>query len=178
MGFRREKRTKEKAEQEWTELWNTYSAKIKRFLIRTIGDEHDAKDLTQKTFIALYTALLIKPIDNPWSWLLRTAGNHLLHYRREKARQKNHEVSLEDNLREVFRLHAPPPSTSRADFISGLPDWIGSQDKKLLALYFYDQFDLREIAAQGGYTYGGFRVHLSRLLSKLRHSGPDVFSEE
>lgn len=171
----KERRPKEEAQKDLDEIWNAYSQKVKNFLIRIIGDEYDADDLTQKTFITLYAALILEPIDNPWNWLLRTAGNHLLHYKRTKARQKNHEVFLEDVMGEAMELEAPPPSASRLDFISSLPDCINSKDKELLALYYFDGFSLREVAAQGGYTYGGFRVHLSGLLRKLRQGGPDIF---
>lgn len=175
MALLKERRPKEEAQTDLDKIWHAYSQKVKNFLIRTTGDEYDADDLTQKTFITLYAALMFEPIDKPWNWLLRTAGNHLLHYKRTKARQKNHEVFLEDAMDEAMELEAPPPSADRSDFISSLPDCINTKDKELLALYYFDRLSLREVAAQGGYTYGGFRVHLSGLLRKLRQRGPDVF---
>lgn len=174
MDLQRGRRARRTVLAEFDLAWKQYSRKIRSFALRILGDEDEAEDIVQKTFISFYTALLFESIDNSKIWLLRTAENHLRHYKRTVARRNKHEVSLEAALPLLLSAEAPPPTATREDFVGSLPKFLREKDKELLALYYFDQLELQEIAALSGYTYGGLRVHLSKLRDKLRMAESEI----
>lgn len=168
MSLREKRRPRAEVLKEFDHIWGLHSQKVYRFALRVLGDPDEAEDIVQKTFISLYTTLLLKPINSPKTWLLRAAANHLRHCNRSQAKRGNRETSLDELIEDGIEPEAPPPTASREDFIAGLPDWVKDKDKEILALYYYDRLELREVATICGYTYGAIRVHLSKLLHAIR----------
>ena len=72
MDLQRGRRARSTVLAEFDLAWKQYSRKIRSFALRILGDEDEAEDIVQKTFISFYTALLFEGIDNSKVWLLRT----------------------------------------------------------------------------------------------------------
>lgn len=172
MGRSRKQGPREEAQREFEEIYLAYQPQIMRFLQRRGCSRVEAEDLTQKTFLTLYTQLLIEPLEHPKAWLLKVAHNHLLHHWRSKKRREAYEIPLDED-EEIAAPVEIPPGMSRREFLDSLPPWLKPEERELLALRYFDQLEPREMAVQCGYTPGGMRVQMSRLMAKLRRRGLD-----
>lgn len=65
MSLREKRRPRAEVLKEFDHIWELHSQKVYRFALRVLGDPDEAEDIVQKTFISLYTALLLKPINSP-----------------------------------------------------------------------------------------------------------------
>lgn len=72
------------------ELYNGYSADIYKFTYSLTGNPEEANDITQETFIKLYSQLTsAQNPDNPKAWIYRVAANTCYNHlkRKKKFRQ-------------------------------------------------------------------------------------------
>ena len=75
-------------EPAFEELVARYQARVYRLAFRLTGDEGDAKDVLQETFIAVYRGLPAFRADSRFStWLYRIATNAALMLRRARTRR-------------------------------------------------------------------------------------------
>jgi RNA polymerase sigma-70 factor (ECF subfamily) len=69
-------------------LVSRYQARVYRLACRLTGDEGDARDMLQETFLAVYRGLPAFRADSRFStWLYRIATNAALMHRRARARR-------------------------------------------------------------------------------------------
>lgn len=162
----------ESYKEEFDRLQNEHYEIIYKFIVRNIYDSFAAEDLTQNTFLALYMNLEeVLRKGNVRAWLFKTALNNIDHYRREWARKRAKEVDLTESA----EVPAPPYETEEM-FRLSLPNSLGERNKDILTLYFYHRYTLSEIAEMYGVVHGSMRVHMTRLVAKLRDAGTDWLS--
>ncbi len=168
MGLWEKRKSEKDREAEFDRLYKENEKRIFAIAWRLTGDVDAAEDIRQKTFLTLHTKLKkVLKHPKPDGWLVKTAFHYIKHYKRERAYRLMHETSLE--LAE--RMAAPQPVNEVEEFLDDLPDWVGETDKKMLLGYYCYGYTLREISGMIGLTYGSTRIHMSRLIQKLRERG-------
>ena len=128
-------------------IYNLHFEKIYRFVYHLIGDQCQAEDITQETFVKLYYQINNdENIVNPKSWLYQVASNLSKNFIKRKnilrrilsessARTDNIDDSLEEN---VIR-------SEKIKLLRKLLQKLSARDQILLQLY-NDDLSYKEIA--------------------------------
>jgi RNA polymerase sigma-70 factor, ECF subfamily len=146
------------------------SAAVLRTCLRILGRLHDAEDATQETFVSAFRSLASYRGDGPLrAWLLRIATR--LAVRRATQRPRTAPI---DELPDS-RLADPESDPARAALLAerdaglrlavvGLPD----RYREVVALRFFADLSLQEIAETTGRPLNTVKTHLRRGLEMLR----------
>jgi RNA polymerase sigma-70 factor, ECF subfamily len=140
-----------------------YHAPLYRFLVRLVGDEEQAADLLQETFLRALRALAVRAApDSPSAWLYRIATN--LAYDALRRRRRLRWLGLSG--REPAPAFEPDVETTQAirRCLSRLP----AREAEALLLYEYAGLSCGEIAALSQETAAAVRMRLSRARQHFR----------
>lgn len=163
--------------QAFGQLVGTYQNQIYRFLIRTLGSESDAQDVTQNTFLLAWRKLDQFRGDAKLStWLTQIAVNQAASYRRKRKPRpfadtasrkdtEHHAVSLSDD-------HEPPPSNraeseERDQLVQNALNRLSDEHREVLVLKEFQDHDYQEIADLVGCPIGTVRSRLHRARVEL-----------
>jgi RNA polymerase sigma-70 factor (ECF subfamily) len=155
----------------FAELYEYYVDGIYGYVLRRVGNGHDAEDITARTF-----EKALKSIGNfKWkgasfcSWLVRIASNSVVdHYRREGKTQK---VDLEEVLPRLMAEDDPTGGVEREEECKLLMNAMRNLPERyrvILELKFVDEIDNQVIAEMLGCTKGNLAVKTHRALKSLR----------
>jgi RNA polymerase sigma factor (sigma-70 family) len=91
-----------------TRVYTAYAPSLYRFFMASIGDRHEAQDLTGSVFLSAIQALpgFRGPVQALGGWLFRIARHDLYDYRRKQARSPGL-APLEDHLDEAAEADLP-----------------------------------------------------------------------
>jgi len=155
----------------FAELYGHYVDGIHAYILRRVGNESDAEDITARTFEKALGGIG----DFKWkgvsfcSWLVRIASNSVVdHYRREgKAKM----VDLEEVLPHLEGEEDPTGGIEREEERRLLLKALGALPEKnrvVLELKFVHEMDNQIIAEITGCSKGNLAVRLHRALKALR----------
>lgn len=132
---------------------------IYRFATKMVGDENDASDIVQDSFIQLYSKLEQgKSIDNRRSWLFRVVNNRCIDiFRRKKTVALDSDTPITDDTHSTDERHA---------LVRQAVATLKKQDRSLVTLYS-ENLSYKEIADITGIRLSSVGKLLSRALSKL-----------
>ncbi|MEE9296456.1 MAG: sigma-70 family RNA polymerase sigma factor [Phycisphaerae bacterium] len=138
---------------------------IYRLLIRMTGNEDDALDLTQETYVRAFSR--IHEFDGRSTlatWLYRIAFNQALQLLRgaDKTKSKLRLLAAEDRAESSEISH-----TTRLDVNDALAT-LKPADRAILLLRYQEGLDYRAIAETMGSTMGTVASRLNRARSRLR----------
>ncbi len=146
---------------------------VRAFLVRQVGDQQVADDLAQDVFIAAYRGLArYRGTGTLSSWLLGIARNHvLMHFR---SRPPSTVLSL-DSVLEGLHLKSLEESgfdaaveEQRVDALRSCIQSLDSNQRDLLARFYYRSEGAEEIGRSVGKRAGAIRMLLMRLRKQLR----------
>ncbi len=150
------------------------SASIMRACHRILGDVHEAEDAAQEAFVIAFRSLAGWRADGPFgAWLTRIAVRISL-----RRAQKRRDVVWIDPAAPDRPLDLPggvdPASSSlhseRAADIRAAVARLDEPYRETVALRFFGELSLDEIAAQTGRPLATVKTHLRRGLIRLRGS--------
>ncbi|MEA2548886.1 MAG: polymerase sigma-70 factor, subfamily [Chloroflexota bacterium] len=148
------------------------SAAVIRACHRILGDLHEAEDAAQEAFVIAFRGLAGWRADGPFgAWLTRIAIRISL--RRAQTRRDGAWIDPTDPERP---LHVPggidPASSSlrseRATEVRAAVARLDEPYRETVALRFFGELSLDEIATQTGRPLGTVKTHLHRGLIRLR----------
>jgi RNA polymerase sigma-70 factor (ECF subfamily) len=155
----------------FAELYEYYVDGIYGYILRRVGNEKDAEDLTSRTFEKALRAIG----DFKWkgasfcSWLVRIAANSIVdHYRRE-GRAKM--VDLEEVLPQLVGDDDPTTGLMREEESQLLLRALQRLPRKyrtVIELKFIDELETQVIADVLDCSRGNLAVRLHRALKALR----------
>ena len=145
------------------ELYLIHFDRIYSYLHMTVGNRHDAEDLTTQTFLRMLESIgKFRFQSAPFSaWLFRIAHNLSMdHFR---ANRRWHPIGHEQDSAEVEALHA----IGRQSLLKLIED-LSDEQQQVLTLKFVFSFSNGEVATILGKTEGAVKSLQHRALASLQ----------
>ena len=148
------------------------SAAVIRACHRVLGDLHEAEDAAQEAFVIAFRSLAGWRNDGPFgAWLTRIAVRIAL-----RRAQRRRDVTWIDptetsSAAGMPRGQDPALSSLQSERAAGLRSAVSRLDdpyREVIALRFFGELSLDEIATQTGRPLGTVKTHLRRGLIRLR----------
>ncbi|MBD3300884.1 MAG: sigma-70 family RNA polymerase sigma factor [Candidatus Eisenbacteria bacterium] len=160
------------------QLVERYQRPVYSLVYKAVGNEEDARDLTQEAFVRAIRALDRFDPNRPFrNWIFRIASNLAVdHYRRARMRTISIDVDADDES----GLHAPilvderptPDRVSDAsrlsDRLAALVDRLPPGYRTVIHLRHYEQLAYEEIAEALDIPLGTVKARLHRAHRRLR----------
>lgn len=149
-------------------ILSTYEKAIYNYCLRIVRDSTHAKDITQDTFIKVYTnRTKIDPDKNIKSWIFTIATNTAYDFLRSPKGRKSINLEEED---ETFYAHST--YTSKEGLVTDVNvalDTIKLDYKKPILLYYKEGFSYQEIADILSLPINTIKTHISRGKEQLKN---------
>jgi RNA polymerase sigma-70 factor (ECF subfamily) len=154
----------------FTVLVERETAAVYRACLRILGRQHDAEDVTQESFVAAYRAVRqYRGEGSLRGWLLRIATRQA--FRRLAQRRPTAELDhvderrLADTAGDPMRIAVAAEASARIqDAVAALPE----PYREAVALRFFGELSLAEVAESTGRPLNTVKTHLRRGLERLR----------
>lgn len=152
------------------EILSIFEKPIFNHLIRLTGDQDNASDLLQETFIRLYNnRTKIDTEDNFKNWLYRVATNIAYDYFRKKKRENL--ISIDDeSLSETIELEISYSNLEKEILGIDLENALGEMRphyRNILLLFYREGFSYEEIAGILELPLNTIKTHLRRARQEL-----------
>ena len=150
------------------DLAERHRPELLAYLVRFLGDEHDAQDVCQETFLRAHRAFArLRPDSNCRAWLYRIATRSALNVLRRRSRMVARRVDVDlDGL--PARIGASGEQRMQlvavATAVGGLPP----RQCAALMLRQFHGLAYAEIAATLGGNEAGARANVYQAIKKLR----------
>lgn len=160
-------------------IMHRYQNDIFRFCLHYLREVERAKELTQETFIRVYTACdRFDTARRFRPWVLCIARNLCLNeLKRKKAIPmesiEEYASLTRDNSGAVLQYAADTPEgrvveSERMELSKRALDSLGDTAREIVILRFFERMSAREIAEIVGSTEGAIRTRLHRIMMSLR----------
>ena len=160
-------------------LMGRYQNDIFRFCVHYLKDVERAKELTQETFIRVYTASSrFDPARKFKPWVLCIARNLCLNEIKRKRTVpmeslEEYAETRQRDSKEVLRTAGESPdeavmSRERRQLLEKALETLKDEAREIVLLRFFQRKSAREIAEIVGSTEGAVRTKLHRILMSLR----------
>lgn len=157
-------------EAAFAELHRQYAARLQRYaLVMARGNEHDAAETVQNTFLrAIRSLRAVADDDALWCWLAKAARCAAA----DAARREQRRSAFLAKLTALWTAAPPPPAEDPETLwhraldaaLAELP----TEDRALLHARYTERAPLAEIAARTGTTDRAIESRLARLRASLR----------
>jgi RNA polymerase sigma-70 factor (ECF subfamily) len=157
------------------DLLERHEKEIYRFACRMTGNQDDAADILQETFLRAFKAYRKLPPDaNYRAWLYKIAGRLALNHARSMKVRRSVPIHEAFHLPERNGdLESLVETRRLAKTLSGVLDRLSSRQRVALLQRKYEGLSYREIAAMLGCSEETARAHVYQALEKVRR-GLDV----
>ena len=152
------------------ELYLLHFDRVYSYLHMSVGNRHDAEDLTMKTFVRMLESIgRFRWKSVPFSaWLFRIAHNLAMdHFRAARRWQPEEEVPEPDDRHEASAEEAAMEAIGQASMLE-LIDGLSPDQRDVLTLKFVFSFSNAEAAAILGKTEGAVKSLQHRALASLQ----------
>ena len=148
-----------------------FEKSIYNYCLRILKDASAAKDVTQETFIKVYThRKLIDPEKNIKTWIFTIATNATYDFLRSKKRKG--EVSLDDAnetfSETILASRAYYPEEGLVSDVDRALEVINPEYRKALLLFYQQGFHYQEIAEILNLPVNTVKTHISRGKEQLK----------
>jgi RNA polymerase sigma-70 factor (ECF subfamily) len=161
------------------ELVRRYQSDIFRFTLHYLREADTAKDMTQETFVRVYTARDRFDASRKFRpWMLCIARNLCLNELKRKKlvsmeTLESYASSAREESGEVLRFSGDGPdelmmAAERREMLARALDDLNEESRELITLRFFQRMSAKEIADIIGSTEGAVRTKLHRVLAVLR----------
>jgi RNA polymerase sigma-70 factor, ECF subfamily len=149
------------------ELWNTYSAELKAYIMKHVSNKYEAEDILQEVGIRIQqNAYKIKDITNVKGWLYRVTYNLIIDYFRERKKYS----MIED----VNEISSPDTSEHQnynketAECLLKLVEYLPSTYKEAIIESDYNGKKQSVLGEKWGLSNSGSKTRIQRARKKLK----------
>lgn len=157
--------SKSKAESAFTEIYNRYSNSVFAYILRTINNRVDAKDIFQEVFLKFFdTCKKGARVTHILPFLLRIARNICLNY----FRDKKNTISFD----EAFNLISNEIDIDKSEIselITNALALLDFQTREIFVLHHYQNMTFNEIASITGESLAFVKTRYYRGKEKLKN---------
>src|SRR5690348_3258263 len=166
-------------------LVERHSRNVFRLAYRMTGNEEDAEDVVQETFLRAYRQLDKYEARSSFStWLFRIASNYSLDLIRSRKRhqdKRERSVPGEPDLLQSIPGHNPGPdrivySGQIQDHVESALNELSAQERTAFVLRHFEGLSIEEIGASLGTGTNATKHSIFRAVQKLRRSLEPVVS--
>jgi len=152
-----------------------YEKAIYNYCLRILKNSSNAKDVTQETFIKVYThRKLIDPEKNIKTWIFTIATNTTYDFLRGKKRKN--EISLDEENETISSFEAYYPQEGLVSDVDRALEQINQEYKKVLLLFYQQGFQYQEIAEILNMPINTVKTHISRGKEQLKDKLKDYLA--
>lgn len=148
-----------------TLIWTSFSQSMHRYLMRQVGNRHDADDLLQDIFLKIHLKLPTLNAEQSLSaWVWQITRNTLLdHYKKRRL------PSTELSQAEWIAQETAPDNfnQSLAMCVRMLIDLLPQAQQEALLLADLDHISQKELAERWGVSYSGAKSRVQRARTDL-----------
>ena len=149
------------------DIWEQFSQRLKLFIARRVGSEHDAEDILQEVFAKIHSNLPnLKDQEKITAWVHQITRNTIINYYRRQGRAGIQTSEMPEDLPEEV-----PVDDAVEDIASCLKHMIDDLPEKYrqaITLTEYDGLSQREISEQLGMSLSGAKSRVQRSRGKLK----------
>jgi len=152
------------------EYFNRYYSQVLGYVIKKIGNYHNAEDLTMECFAICYRKF--DEFDSQkasfGTWLYTIVNNKIKNYYRDNKHFEvinsnlNFSVNFSDDLEEASYIQ------HLRDILADALEQLNEVQRKIIIYKYYKKMNSNEIAQILGLSSGNVRVQLARTLEKMR----------
>ncbi|MFA6797550.1 MAG: sigma-70 family RNA polymerase sigma factor [Candidatus Paceibacterota bacterium] len=152
---------------------NTYSSLVFSLVLKIVAKKEDAEELTEDTFIKAFGTLNKFQGNSKFStWIYRIAYNKAISFTRKKKNILFDEIQLDTvSISEADDLLlSNDEELQKAEKIEELQQCISmlnNEDRALIHLFYYQEYDIKEIAEIIDISVSNIKVRLFRVRKKL-----------
>jgi RNA polymerase sigma-70 factor (ECF subfamily) len=160
-------------------LVERHSRNVFRLAYRMTGNEQDAEDVVQETFLRAHRQLGRYEARSSFStWLYRIATNYTLDLIRSRKRHQEHREVNTDDGREILQtIPANAPGQDRVVFsgqvrerVSAALEELSAQERTAFVLRHFEGMSIEQIGATLGTGANATKHSIFRAVQKLRRS--------
>ncbi|MEO0183344.1 MAG: sigma-70 family RNA polymerase sigma factor [candidate division WOR-3 bacterium] len=161
-------RSKNGDEKAMAELITEYKQLIFTLAYRVVGDYDMGMDICQETFIKAFQNLnKLKHPEKFKTYLCSIARNLAYDHLRKKGKIQENSQQNYDPI-DLTRVEDKTAEIRKKVIIQNALEKLNPRDRLLLTLFYYQNFDIREIAEVVGISPENVKVSLSRARIRLR----------
>lgn len=152
------------AKSVFAELYDRHERRIYAYCLRVTGCRDDAGDITQETFITFYRVARNKNISQPSAYLLITARNKCLNFKRDRT---TYEQLFEDTVASESS-RSSYEQKDLLDTISKALPLLDFEQREAFVLRYWNGLEYKEMAEICGENMNVMRTRVWRAKEKLK----------
>jgi RNA polymerase sigma-70 factor (ECF subfamily) len=157
------------ADDDLTALYRTYGPAIYARCRRLLGDDADAEDATQETFVRVHKHLArLPPGREALFWIHRVATNHCLNQLRDRRSRRDPAPVLSQSARATAISDGAEQRLCDRDLATQLIDEAQTKLRAVAWLYHVDGFEQEEVAQILGLSRRTVATRLDSFLKNAR----------
>jgi len=152
---------------------NTYSPLIFSLVMQIVSKKEDAEELTEDTFIKAFGTLNKFQSNSKFStWIYRIAYNKAISFTRKTKKiifdeKQIDTVSISEADDLLFSSNDESKNAERIKELQQCISRLNDEEKVLIHLFYYQQYDIKEIAKIIDVSVSNIKIRLFRVRKKL-----------
>lgn len=150
------------------EIYHRWSRLVYTLALRSLGDQSDAEDVTQKTFVSAWLSReSYRPdIGQLSTWLVTITRRRIADTHEARARVR----ALQDQLRRYAPDVSDPESIDMVEklLVASELEQLEPDAQAVMRLAFYDDLTHQQISDRLGLPLGTVKSHIRRSLARMR----------
>ena len=158
------KGSRKESEEAFKVIYNRHSSAVHAYCVKVVGDEDQAEDIFQETFIKFYQNIDPNMANlNLFGFLIRIARNLCLNYKRDKKNT----VPI-DEIDFLFRDYQNYEQKELLDLINRSLDLVDDEYREAFVLREYSGMDYNQIAEVTSTTLSNAKSRVFRAKQKIK----------
>jgi RNA polymerase sigma-70 factor (ECF subfamily) len=158
----------------FADLYERHKTGIYRYCMRMLADSDTAEDMTQETFVKMYTNIReLQSVDSFLPWLFRIARNEVMMHLRQHRRNG---TQSDKDIWDETTPHELTVAAETTEIVQRLLQNLRSEYREVILLREYEQLSYVEIATVTGDTESSVKSRLFKARKALTKKLKEYYS--